>query len=163
MVGENTMEATHQKESEGTIVGLCWDNGVLKQKRTTKDGKVIMEDIPHAPSKNEIKSITERFDDTETVPNSVRVINTSPLVNKAVAKEIAVLENSPDIVHQMLTQYIEKILSFHAMLIRVVGTPESLAERSEPLDIKNSALREYVLLQMNILGGPWDHVKNKIK
>jgi hypothetical protein len=63
----------------------------------------------------------------------------------------------------MLTQYMEKILAINALLLRVIGSPESLAKRTEPLEIKESGLREYVKLQIEVLGGPWLDVKNKIK
>lgn len=163
------MSNASTKEAEATVLGLVWDDGVLKQKKMNKEGKVYLEDIPHAPLATE-KIMAKKaafeaqtFTKTEKIPDDLTTVNTSPLISKAVAKEIEQMEKAPDVIQEMLTHYIEKILALNALLLRVVGSPETLAQRTEPLRIKDSGFCEYIHLQMDVLGGPWLAVKNKVK
>jgi hypothetical protein len=161
-----------------SVQDLCYVNGDLKIRMRDKDGKITYQDIPHAPhehssvfadrfiSKTRSSEFMRRFSETETVPNDFVPTDTSPLISKCVAKEVATLQENAgnsDVVQKMLMKYIDTIFAFHGLLIRVVGSPETLAARTDKLEIKDSALREYVLLQMRELGGPWLDVMDKIK
>jgi hypothetical protein len=160
-----------------TICDLCYVNGDLKIVVKNPDGTVTYKDIPHAPhehegaadqfvSKTTTSEFVRRFEKTDTVPHDFVPSDTSPLISKSVAKEVARLNENArkqDVMQEMMTKYIDTIFAFHALLIRVIGTPESLAQRTDQLVIKDTALREYVLLQMRELGGPWLDVMNRIK
>jgi hypothetical protein len=115
-------------------------------------------------------AVTDPFIDTKTIPHDILPVVTSPLISKAVAKKITALtkvfkKNNSDSsgVQKLIIQWIDIIYAEHALLIRMVGTPEGLAKRKKPLELKNSALYEAIQLQINILQGPWLDVRNKIK
>lgn len=167
-------------DPNATILGLFYDkDGELCQKMRRQNGETYVIKVP-GPTKNNIpesaknfiefdEDFDERFSKTDTIPHDLSPSKTSPLINKAVAKELSklteVFSKNPedsDIMMKALTKFIDIISAEHALLIRVVGSPESLAERKEPLDLKNSALFDYVQLQINVLKGPWLNVRDKI-
>lgn len=171
---------TNSIDQKATVLGLFYDkDGVLCQKLRKDNGEISVVPVPGAPdiahepesAKDFIETdFDKRFNDTTTVPHDLVPAKTSPLVNKAVAKEISKLtetynKNGTDdnVIQQTLTQFIDIIFAEHALLIRIIGSPESLAAREEPLDLKNSALFEAVQLQIDILKGPWLDVRHKIK
>jgi hypothetical protein len=179
-----TLSAT-QVDPKATVLGLFYNKeGVLCQRMKQEDGTIKIVPVPGGPAVDkepasakefiEDEGLTDkfnaRFNDTETIPHDLAPVSTSPLVSKAVAKEMAALTEifkkngtEPDGVQKLLIQWMDVIFAEHALLIRVVGSPESLAERKEPLDVKNSALHEYIQLQIDIIKGPWLDVRHKIK
>jgi hypothetical protein len=184
-------------DPRASVVGLFYVKGVLHQKIKKADGTLLLEPVPgtltvenepqsakdfisdadddFAPHPD-VHSFSDKFKDTRHVPHPDLQIRTnplvvkSPLINKAVAKEIARLTETiskegtgSDVIQKALTQLIDIIFAEHALLIRVVGSPESLADRKDPVYIKDSALLEYVQHQIDILKGPWIDVREKIK
>lgn len=67
---------------------------------------------------------------------------------------------------KLMEDYMDRLIRLHAVLIRITGvTPETILKGHETnIDklSKNSALREAVLLLIDIVGEPWTSVKDKI-
>ena len=167
-------------DPRATVLGLFYDkNGVLCQKIKNGDGSITSAPVPGAPSaENEPESakdfieseFDDRFSETTTIPLDLVPPKTSPLINKAVAKELSKLTEAfskngekSDVMQEALVHFMDIIFAEHAWMIRIIGSPETLMARTEPLDLKNSALHEAIQLQIDILKGPWLDVRHMIK
>lgn len=166
---------SEDKNFHESVIGIYYNSaGLLCQRVRTADGKIKELVIPGSLNvKNEPESAKEfietEFDD-DILPHDLVPSKTSPLINKAVANELSNLTKSfktnsepNDVIQQTLAHLMDVIFAEHALLIRMIGSPESLAERTQPLEIRNSALYESIMLQIDILKDPWLDVKHKIK
>lgn len=122
-----------------------------------KDVETIVEDDKH---------FMARFSGTDMVPHDMpKDIETSILVKKALdkqkidfIKETGYIPKTLDL--KLVERYMDQLIRIHALLIRVLGTPESILQsktKNEALS-KNTALREFILLLIDVVGNPWKEV-----
>lgn len=147
-----------EKES---LIGVKWviEDGkkVLKQEVRFSDGQVRTLDVSsEGPDNTEFE---ERFKDTLTVPADLPINHTSALVRKTIAKETVGRLGT----QEFIEEHIQRALSIHAILIKILGTPETLIADGEPIIIKNTALKETVLDLIEAIGDPWTTVSVLIK
>lgn len=106
-------------------------------------------------------SITERFQDTAFKPQDLKGVKTDVLIKKELEEMKSVLVDK-----ELLQNYMDRLIKMHAILIRIIGaSPETiLAGHHTQIDKlkKNSALREAVLLFIDVVGDPWTQVKHLI-
>lgn len=132
------------------------------------DVKTAVEEIdthefePHTDiSQKKPSSISERFQGTSFKPQDLKGVKTDPLIKKELEDLKAILVDK-----ELLANYMDRLIKMHAILIRIIGaSPETiLAGHHTQIDKlkKNSALREAVLLFIDVVGDPWTQVKHLI-
>ena len=131
--------------------------------KTVVDEIVAKEFEPHteqfSPSQNPISDLIAK---TAFIPHDFKGVNTDVLIKKTIED----MKKTTHVDRELLQNYMDRLIKLHAILIRITGvTPETiLAGNATQLDKlrKNSALREAVLLIIDVVGDPWDKVKDKI-
>jgi hypothetical protein len=132
------------------------------------DVKTAVEEIdthefePHTDvNQKPASSISERFQGTSFKPQDLKGVKTDPLIKKELDQMKAILVDK-----ELLENYMDRIIKMHAILIRIIGaSPETiLAGNHTQIDKlkKNTALREAVLLFIDVVGDPWTQVKHLI-
>lgn len=142
------------------------ENGVVKWIDTDAEVDNIVEefspstDIAHKAESEAAFSAVE----TKFVPADYKGVNTDVLIRKNIKETKATLARDPN-ADKLMQDYMDRLIKFHAMLIRFVGSPEDIMNGNHTsIDKlkKNPALREAILLLIDVVGEPWTQIKNKI-
>lgn len=119
---------------------------------------------PHTEVAHSAESCVFDKIDSEThfKPNDFPGVNTDVLIRKEIQK----IRNTISIDKELVQDYMDRLIKLHAILIRITGTsPETILDGHYTcLDKlkKNTALREAVLLIIDVVGEPWLSIKDKI-
>lgn len=143
-----------------SVLNIRWNlvNGknILQQQVRYADGSVKWINVEE---QEQTKEFEARFKGTVTIPLDLPQVSTDPLFKKCDDK------NKPDVRNQLLEEYMDKLIKIHALLIRIVGSqPQDIVNHKQYIDFKNnSAIRETVVVLINIIGDPWTPVLQYIK
>jgi hypothetical protein len=161
---------TDSTVSKATLVNLRYIDGELKQVFIDSNGKEVVKDIEGVKKRETVKeSSTDfeyRFTKTSTVPVTDVGPKTSPLIKKNIAKEYTHAVHDQDAMMEFIQRHMDMVISFHAMLIEILGAPENFDdERASVVRSqlnKNTALKAYVLKHMQIMGDVWAPAYKKL-
>jgi len=133
-------------QSNETLIDVEIRDGKLVKKVARKDGTIDYVPVEETVTK---PSITERFEGTDTIPQSWSPPKTE---NVLTPKQPLTRE-----------EHVDRSCRIEAVLIKAFS-PRMSGSKTESVDTRgNTALKELLVDLCNAMGGPWVEKANKIK
>jgi hypothetical protein len=157
------------KQQNGTVLNVRWieihGHKVLQQLIKFPDGTTewqLVEDIVKGenPETPFATSFTERFNNTDTVPNTLVARHTNPLFRKPIR---TIEDPNNPYMNESKEELLARSARLHATLLRICGgEPSNLKGQKIHVKDKQSTSREMLQLFCAAMGGEWPDIVESI-